>query len=175
MPDEAVVRVQKLREKARMPEKAHADDAGYDLFAAEAVLIPAGESRLVPTGIALGLPPQTEAQVRPRSGLALRSQVTVLNTPGTVDAGYRGEIGVILINHGKVDFAVEKGMRIAQMVIGRVWPTRLTQAESLDDTERGGGGFGSTGIATEIVDDQLGVSAEAAEEADCFPRKKAIE
>lgn len=139
------IRVLKLREDAILPEKAHEDDAGYDLFAQEGVVIPPGESRLVPTGIALGLPPMTEAQIRPRSGLALKNQITLLNTPGTIDAGYRGEIGVIMINHGKQDFEVKKAMKIAQMVIGRVWPTELTPAESLENTERGSGGFGSTG------------------------------
>ncbi len=139
------IRVLKLKEDAILPEKAHEDDAGYDLFAQEGVVIPPGESRLVPTGIALGLPPMTEAQIRPRSGLALKNQITLLNTPGTIDAGYRGEIGVIMINHGKQDFEVKKGMKIAQMVIGRVWPTELILADSLEDTERGSGGFGSTG------------------------------
>ena len=139
------VKVIKLAEDAILPAKAHEDDAGYDLYAREDLRIPPGESRLVPTGIALALPPMTEAQIRPRSGLALHNQVTVLNTPGTIDAGYRGEVGVILINHGKQDFAVTQGMKVAQMVIARLLPTRLVLADSLDDTARGGGGFGSTG------------------------------
>ena len=143
--DDDLVRVLKLREDAILPAKAHEDDAGFDLFASEAVTIPAGESRLVPTGIALGLPPMTEAQIRPRSGLALNHQITVLNTPGTIDAGYRGEVGVILINHGKLDFEVAKGMKISQMVIGRVQPVRLLEVNDLDATNRGSGGFGSTG------------------------------
>ena len=139
------IKVLKLHEDAKLPEKAHADDAGYDLYAQEDILIPASESRLVPTGIALGLPPSTEAQIRPRSGLALKNQITVLNAPGTIDAGYRGEIKVILINHGKQDFEVTKGMRIAQMVIGRVWEAKLEETTCLDETKRGGDGFGSSG------------------------------
>ena len=137
--------VKKLYGDAVLPAKAHEDDAGYDLFARESMVIPPGESRLVPTGIALGLPPKTEAQVRPRSGLALKSQVTVLNGPGTIDAGYRGEIGVVLINHGKEDFRVVKGMGIAQLVVGPVWPSHMRETDELDDTPRGDGGFGSTG------------------------------
>jgi len=139
------IRIMKLTNDAILPEKAHEDDAGYDLFSRENLVVPPGECRLAPTGIALSLPPMTEAQIRPRSGLALHNQVTVLNTPGTIDAGYRGEIGVILVNHGKQDFTVTKGMKIAQMVIARVLDTRLIETDSLDDTDRGSGGFGSTG------------------------------
>ena len=135
----------KLSQDAVFPQKAHEDDAGYDLFANACVTIPQGETRLLPTGIALALPNGMEAQIRPRSGLALHDQITVLNTPGTIDAGYRGEIGVILINHGNKDFEVSKGMKIAQMVFARVLDTRLVEADNLDGTARGGGGFGSTG------------------------------
>ena len=142
-----VIRVRKLREDAAVPTKAHEDDAGYDLFALDGVVIPPGESRLVSTGIALGLPPMTEAQLRPRSGLALQHQVTLLNTPGTIDAGYRGEIGVILINHGKREFEVTKGMKVAQMVLASVLPSQILEADTLDDTRRGSGGFGSTGYS----------------------------
>ena len=145
MEEAAEIKVMKLTADAVIPVKAHADDAGYDLFAREGITIPPGESRLVPTGIALGLPPMTEAQIRPRSGLALNQQVTVLNAPGTIDAGYRGEVGVILINHGRGDFIVEKGMKIAQVVIARVWPSLLIETDSLDATNRGVAGFGSTG------------------------------
>ena len=108
--EELLIKVKKLAEDAVLPEKAHPDDAGYDLYAVEAIGIPAGESRLVRTGIALELPPASEAQIRPRSGLALKHQVTVLNAPGTIDAGYRGEVCVILINHGRQEFEVGKGM-----------------------------------------------------------------
>ncbi|MCL1849584.1 MAG: dUTP diphosphatase [Clostridiales bacterium] len=139
------VKVIRLAEDAVLPAKAHEDDAGYDLFANESLVIPSGESRLVPTGVALALPPMTEAQIRPRSGLALHNQVTVLNAPGTIDAGYRGEIGVILINHGKQEFTVSKGMKIAQMVFASLLEVRLVEVASLDQTPRGDGGFGSTG------------------------------
>ena len=138
------IKVVKLTQDAKLPEKAHEDDAGYDLFAQEGAVLAPGQSILIPTGIALALPPMTEGQIRPRSGLALQKQITVLNSPGTIDAGYRGEIGVILINHGTSDFVVEKGMRIAQLVIAPVLDTSMVRSESLDDTQRGIGGFGST-------------------------------
>ncbi|WP_119461559.1 dUTP diphosphatase [Rhodospirillaceae bacterium SYSU D60014] len=130
-----------------LPAYATASSAGMDLVAAiegEATLTP-GARALVPTGIAIALPDGYEAQVRPRSGLALKTGVTVLNSPGTIDADYRGEIQVILINHGADPVAVRRGDRIAQLVVAPV--TRITWAErsSLDDTDRGPGGFGSTG------------------------------
>jgi len=140
------INVMKLHADAVLPVKAHDDDAGYDLCACARVVIPPGDSALIPTGLVLALPPMTEAQIRPRSGLALRDQITILNAPGTIDAGYRGELGVILINHGKKDFVVIKGMRIAQMVIAPVLATDIKEVSSVDDTHRGGGGFGSTGI-----------------------------
>jgi len=136
----------RLREDAILPAKAHEDDAGYDLFANQDAILRPGQSALLPTGIAIELPPMTEAQIRPRSGLALRERVSVLNAPGTIDAGYRGEIGVILINHGDKDFVVAKGMKIAQMVICQLPETTLVEVTSLSDTSRGGGGFGSTGL-----------------------------
>jgi dUTP pyrophosphatase len=116
-----------------------------DLCAAEDADLRPGESRMVRTGIAVELPAGTEAQVRPRSGLALKHGVTVLNTPGTVDEGYRGEVGVILINHGREAFAVRKGMKIAQMVVQPVLRVSVEEAETLSDTARAEGGFGSTG------------------------------
>ena len=111
------------------------------------VLAP-GERTLVPTGLAIALPEGDEAQVRPRSGLAARNGVTVLNTPGTVDADYRGEVKVILANLGKESFTIERGMRIAQMVIAPVVQASLQEADELPETARGEGGFGSTGTAT---------------------------
>ncbi|MEA4892681.1 MAG: dUTP diphosphatase [Peptococcaceae bacterium] len=141
-----IIKIKRLNPDGRLPEKAHPTDAGYDLFAAEEALIGPGESRMIKTGIAMALPPMTEAQIRPRSGLALKHQITLLNSPGTIDADYRGELGIIVINHGKDPFQVTKGMKIAQMVIARVLPTQICQAESLEDTPRGAGGFGSTGI-----------------------------
>jgi len=120
---------------------------GLDLYSIEEKNIAPGEAELIRTGIAIELPRRTEAQVRPRSGLALKHRVTVLNSPGTIDEGYRGEIKVILINFGKTPFKVEKGMRIAQMIIAPVMSVTVSVTEQLAESERGEGGFGSTGIA----------------------------
>lgn len=134
-----------------LPEYATAQSAAVDLLAAvtEDVVLAPGARTLIPTGLAIALPDGYEAQVRPRSGLALKNGITLLNTPGTIDADYRGEIGIILTNLGEEDFTVERGMRIAQMLIAPV--TRLTwnAVSSLDKSERGSGGFGSTGVTTE--------------------------
>jgi dUTP pyrophosphatase len=123
--------------------------AGLDLLAAvpedAPLLLATGQRALVPTGISVALPDGYEAQVRPRSGLASKHGVTVLNAPGTIDADYRGEIGVLLINHGETSFAIRRGERIAQMVIASVLRAELIPTVSLSTTERGGGGFGSTG------------------------------
>jgi dUTP pyrophosphatase len=143
------VQILRLPHGAGLPlpsyQTAHA--AGLDLVAAvEApVTLAPGERVLVPTGIAIALPEGFEAQVRPRSGLAAHDGVTLLNTPGTIDADYRGEIRVILINHGAAPFAVTRGLRIAQMVIAPVAHAALVEVTALDDTARGAGGFGSTG------------------------------
>lgn len=141
-----VLRIKKLHPAAHVPRYAHPGDAGLDLFAVEALSLPPGEARLVRTGIAIELPPGTEAQVRPRSGLALKHGITVLNAPGTIDAGYRGEVGVILINHGRQAFDVEEGSKIAQMVIQPVLSVTVEEHAELSDTARGAGGFGSTGM-----------------------------
>lgn len=133
------------RAGARLPERAHPGDAGLDLFAAADVDIPPGEARLVDTGLAIELPPGTEGQIRPRSGLALRHAVTVLNAPGTVDAGYRGEIGILLVNHGREAFRVRQGMRVAQLVVTPVVEVEVVEADALSETARAGDGFGSTG------------------------------
>ena len=128
-------------------QSAHA--AGLDLLAAvpedAPMILSPGKHALVPTGIVIALPQGFEAQVRPRSGLAAKHGVTVLNAPGTVDADYRGEVGVLLINHGEVPFTIRRGERIAQMVIASVVRAELVPATSLSATKRGGGGFGSTG------------------------------
>ncbi|MDD2840630.1 MAG: dUTP diphosphatase [Rickettsiales bacterium] len=122
--------------------------AGMDLRACitENVVIKPSERKLIKTGISIALPENYEAQVRPRSGLALKNGITVLNTPGTIDADYRGEIGVILINLSDIDFTVERGMRIAQMVISPMVQAELIEVTELDETKRGTGGFGSTGV-----------------------------
>ena len=130
-----------------LPEYQSAQAAGLDLLAAisaDLIILP-GQRALVPTGTAIALPAGSEAQVRPRSGLAARNGVTVLNTPGTIDADYRGEIQVILINLGHEPFVVKRGTRIAQLVIAPVQHASLTEVRELPDTQRGGGGFGSTG------------------------------
>ncbi|MEI6970669.1 MAG: dUTP diphosphatase [bacterium] len=144
------VKVKRLDAGAMLPQYAHEGDAGMDVFSNEDTVIEPGEHKLVKTGIAIELPELTEAQVRPRSGLAAKFGITVLNTPGTIDAGYRGEVGIILINHGKKPFHVEKHARIAQMVIKPVLRVRLTAVEDLTDTKRGAGGFGSTGIHGQV-------------------------
>jgi dUTP pyrophosphatase len=132
-----------------LPAYQSADAAGLDLVAAvpenaPLVLAP-GKHAMVPTGLAIALPPGFEAQVRPRSGLAAKHAVTVLNSPGTIDADYRGEISVILINHGEAPFTIRRGERVAQMVIAPVVQAELVVASALSTTDRGGGGFGSTG------------------------------
>lgn len=123
--------------------------AGMDLLAAvdEDIVIAPGARALVPTGLAIALPPGFEAQVRPRSGLALKQGITVVNTPGTIDADYRGEVGIILINHGREPFIINRGMRIAQMVIAPVIQATWHEVATLPETDRGAGGFGSTGTA----------------------------
>ena len=128
-----------------LPEYATPASAGVDLRASEARVIPPGGRALVPTGLRIALPEGYEAQVRPRSGLALKHGVTLPNSPGTIDADYRGEIGVILMNLGQEPFIVEPGDRIAQMVVAPVVRVAWSEAEALDATERGEGGFGSTG------------------------------
>ena len=131
-----------------LPQYATALSAGMDLRANldQPVTLRPLERKLIPTGLRMAPPAGYEAQVRPRSGLALKKGVTVLNTPGTIDADYRGEIGVILINLGDGDFVVEDGERIAQMVIARHEQPRLSPVVTLDDTERGEGGFGHSGV-----------------------------
>ena len=128
------------------PRKAHEDDAAFDLRSRVDAVVPSGKITLVPTGVFMELPVGYEAQVRPRSGLALKHGITVLNTPGTIDAGYRGEVGVILINAGPADFTVARGDRIAHMVVQKLADVELVAAEQLSDTSRGAGGFGSTGV-----------------------------
>ncbi|MGE3829733.1 MAG: dUTP diphosphatase [Parvibaculaceae bacterium] len=128
-----------------LPSYASADAAGLDLRAAEAATLAPGARALVATGFAIALPQGFEAQVRPRSGLAAKHGVTVLNSPGTIDADYRGEVKVILINLGPEPFTIARGDRIAQMVVAPVTRVSLTEVAALDDTARGTGGFGSTG------------------------------
>lgn len=137
--------MKRLAETAVLPSYAHPNDAGLDLHAAVDIVIEPGQAASISTAIAVELPPGTEAQVRPRSGLALKHAVTVLNAPGTIDEGYRGEVGVVLINHGHAAFRVERGMRIAQLVVQPRLAIDVVEVDVLTDTERGTGGFGSTG------------------------------
>lgn len=137
--------VKRLEAAGRLPARARPGDAGLDLSAAADVEIPAGETRLVGTGLAVELPAGTEGQIRPRSGLALHHAVTVLNAPGTVDAGYRGEVGIVLINHGRRTFRVRRGMKVAQLVVAPVVDVEVVEAASLSETARSEDGFGSTG------------------------------
>jgi dUTP pyrophosphatase len=145
------VPVVRLPHGADLPLPAYQSEhaAGLDLLAAVAadtpVVIPPGQRAAIPTGIAIALPVGTEAQVRPRSGLAMRHGIGVLNSPGTIDADYRGEIQVILVNFGSAPFVVERGLRIAQLVIAPVLRANLLEVPGLAGTERGSGGFGSTG------------------------------
>ncbi|MGN7356064.1 dUTP diphosphatase [Paenibacillus sp. SAF-054] len=143
------VQIHKLpgHEDVSLPEKMSSAASGYDLYAAveEPVLLNPGERKLIPTGIALAMPEGLEAQIRPRSGLALKHGITCLNTPGTIDADYRGEIKVLLINLGQEPFAIARNERIAQMVFQEVPEVQFERVEVLSDTVRGAGGFGHTG------------------------------
>ncbi|HEY0442544.1 MAG TPA: dUTP diphosphatase [Xanthobacteraceae bacterium] len=149
---EVRVGITRLPHGADLPLPAYqsASAAGLDLHAAvpadAPVTIAPGERAAIPTGIAVALPAGTEGQVRPRSGLAARHGVTVLNAPGTIDADYRGELQVLLINHGREPFRVERGARVAQLVIAPVTTARLVESSDLSATARGAGGFGSTGV-----------------------------
>jgi dUTP pyrophosphatase len=139
------LKVKKVSAAAVLPAYARPGDAGLDLCAAVDMVIDPGEVKIVPTGLVIELPPDTEAQVRPRSGLAVKHAVTVLNTPGTIDEGYRGEVGVILINHGRQPFAITTGMRVAQLVVQRRLTIEVVEVDEVSETERGAGGYGSTG------------------------------
>ena len=140
------LKVVKIHKDAILPNYAHPGDAGLDIYSVEEKLLKPGERALIKTGIKIELPKGTEAQMRPRSGLALKHGISLVNSPGTIDEGYRGEIGVIIINHGNEAFKVEKGMKICQMVVKPVWTVNVEEVSELDETSRGEGGFGSTGI-----------------------------
>lgn len=141
------LKIKLLYENSKMPEIAHEGDAGIDIFSVEESIIKAGEITLIKTGISLELPKDMEVQLRPKSGLALNHGITLLNSPGTIDEGYRGEIMVIVINHSKNDFVVKEGMKIAQMVVKPVYKVNLVKIHEVNlETERGKNGFGSSGI-----------------------------
>jgi dUTP pyrophosphatase len=141
------IRIRKLHPAAQIPAYAHGpiEDAGMDLRAVEAVVLKPGEPALVPTGIAIELPPGFEAQIRPRSGLALKHSITLPNSPATIDPGYRGEIRVILLNLGSSPYSIEPGDRIAQMIVARYESVEWLESD-LSETTRGQAGFGSSGV-----------------------------
>ena len=139
------LRIQRVVEDVKLPSYAHEGDAGMDLYAAEEYVLKPGERKLISTGVKIALPLGYEAQVRPKSGLALKHGISIVNTPGTVDAGYRGIVGIIAINHGSEEFKVEKNQKLAQMVINKIEAAEIEEVPDLDDTSRGEGGFGSTG------------------------------
>ena len=141
------VKFLRIDPSAELPTYAHPGDAGMDIRSIEELTIAPGARALVHTGLVMALPPGYEAQVRPRSGLALKNGITVLNTPGTIDEGYRGEIGVILANFGSEPFKVEKGAKVAQMVIAPCTCAEIVETDEVDDTVRGTGGFGSSGLS----------------------------
>lgn len=144
------LKIKKLKNYRELPIPKYETQgsAGLDLMAAidEAIILKPGETSLIKTGIAIALEKGFEAQIRPRSGLALKNGITVLNTPGTIDCDYRGEICVILINHSNINFTVSRGMRIAQMVIAKYEQANIIEVTNLDETSRGSSGFGSTGL-----------------------------
>jgi dUTP pyrophosphatase len=141
------VRLVRVRPHAALPERAYEHDAAFDLYAAEAALVEPGGRATVPCGVAIELPPHSCALVLPRSGLAARHGITLLNAPGLVDAGYRGELQVVVHNTGREPFAVEQGMRIAQLMVLPLPAVALELVERLAESERGGRGFGSSGLA----------------------------
>ena len=140
------VKIRKISPDAKMQKFEHAGDAGFDLFANEEATLRPLERKLIGTGIAIALPHGFEAQVRPKSGLAIEHGITMLNSPGTIDAGYRGEIKVIVINLGQKGYKIEKGRKICQLVFNKIEQPQIVEVDELDSTTRGHGGFGSTGL-----------------------------
>jgi len=143
---EMKILVKKISADAKLPSYAHPGDSGMDLYSVEETVIEPGERKMIKTGIKIAIPKGFEAQVRPKSGIAANNGVTVLNSPGTIDSGYRGEVQVILANLGKEAFKVEKGKKIAQLVIAKVEEAEMEEVEELDETTRNDAGFGSTGL-----------------------------
>ncbi|MDO8442904.1 MAG: dUTP diphosphatase [bacterium] len=140
------IKIQKINNNAVIPHYVHKGDVGMDLYSVEDVVLLAGERKLIGTGLKFEIPMGFELQIRPKSGLAVNFGVTVLNTPGTIDCGYRGEVKVILFNSSKNDYQIKKEEKIAQAVIARVEEAEIEEVEELSETTRGDGGFGSTGL-----------------------------
>ncbi len=141
-----ILKFKRIHPDAEIPAYAHPSDAGMDIKSVCDIVVKAHDRALIKTGLVMLLPPMYEAQVRPRSGLALKSGITVLNTPGTIDSGYRGEVGVILFNTTDSDFEVKKGDKVAQIVIAPVTQPVIEETDVIDETDIGEGGFGSTGV-----------------------------
>ena len=154
------LRVRRLHQERdadiELPRAMSAHAAGLDVRAAvrDPLVLQPGDRAAVPTGLQMAVPPGTEIQVRPRSGLALRHGITVINAPGTIDADYRGEVKILLANLGSEPFAIERGMRVAQLVVARTAPVRVVEVSELDATDRGTGGFGSTGTRAKTLEQE---------------------
>lgn len=140
------VKIKKLHDRAVIPRYQHNNDAGLDVHAVYDDVVPVGDRKLIPTGLAFQIPEYCMIDVRPRSGLALKNGITVLNSPGTIDSNYRGELGIILINHGSENFEIKAGDRIAQIVFKPFYTATLIESDKLEDSDRGSSGFGSTGV-----------------------------
>lgn len=140
------VKIKRIKDNAIIPSYSHDGDAGVDLYSTEDYDLKPGDRVLVSTGLQIAIPKGYEAQTRPKSGLALKHGISIANTPGTIDSGYRGEVGVIAINLGKENFKIEKGKKIAQMVFNKIEKVEFEEVSDLDSTKRGEGGFGSTGL-----------------------------
>ena len=138
--------IKKINSDAIIPRYANPGDAGMDLFSISEHLLRPGERCLVSTGLSFEIPEGYEVQIRPRSGLALKKGISIVNSPGTVDSGYRGEIGIIIINHGQENFEIKKGDKIAQAVINKFEVGEIEEVDELNESERGAGGYGSTGL-----------------------------
>ena len=140
------IKIQKINEDAIVPKYAYESDAGMDVYSTKNYLLLPKHRTLVGTGLKIEIPKGYEMQIRPKSGLALRDGITVLNTPGTIDSSYRGEVGIVLINHSSKPYKIEKNQKIAQIIFNKIEKAKLIISDELSETERGKGGFGSTGL-----------------------------
>lgn len=143
---EGIVKIKLINENGHIPVRATSESAGFDIYSSEDTVIESGEYKAVSTGFSMEMKSGMEAQIRPRSGLAAKHGITVLNSPGTIDSDYRGEVKILLINHSRECFNIKKGERIAQMIFSKVIDVNIIQSENLNSSVRGEGGFGSTGI-----------------------------
>ena len=148
------IKIKKIKKNAILPHYAHDGDAGVDIYSTEDYVLRPGQRLLVSTGIKMAIPKGYEGQIRPKSGLALKHGISVCNSPGTIDSGYRGEIGVIAINHSNEEFKIKKGTKIAQMVFNKIEKAEFEEVKDLDNTKRGQNGFGSTGLNKELINEK---------------------